>query len=218
MPLQNRVTPFGEIIRTAARGTMMGNRGIIHDSRSKRLLARRWQHQSWICCALEFKGFQHPIMGAGSYTELFFLDEVTAFAAGHRPCAYCRRRDFNAFKLAWVEANAIDRSVAEVRAASIDHQIHCERVTRRREKITFEAQLGALPDGTFVADRGEAFLVSGKQLFVWRPEGYGAPVARGNDRRVTVLTPRSVVAAFRQGHRPLVHPTASTTGSLLETQ
>jgi hypothetical protein len=208
MPLQNRVTPFGEIICTAARGTMMGNRGIIHEPRSKRLLTRRWQHQSWICCVLEFQGYQHPIMGVGSYTELFFLDEATAFAAGHRPCAYCRRRDFDAFKRAWVEANAADRSVADVRAPHIDRQIHRERVTRRREKVTFRAQLGTLPDGTFIADSDDAFLVSGRHLVVWRSEGYGAPVERPDDRWVTVLTPRSIVAAFRQGYRPLVHPTS----------
>lgn len=192
---------------------MMGNRGIIHDPLSRRLLTRRWQHQNWICCVLEFKGYRHPIMGPRSYTELFFLDEATAFAAGHRPCAYCRRDDYNAFKRAWVEANASDRSIEHVRAPSIDQQIHRERVTRRREQVTFEIELGALPDGAFIADRGDALLVSGRNLFVWRPEGYGAPVERHDDRWVTVLTPRSVVAAFGQGYRPLIHPTGSATGS-----
>jgi hypothetical protein len=211
MPLQNRVTPRGDIIRTTARGTMMGNRGIIRDPLSKRLLTRRWQHQNWICCVLEFKGYQHPIMGVGSYTELFFLDEATAFAAGHRPCAYCRRGDFDAFKRAWVEANAGNRSVEDVRAPSIDRQIHRERVTRRREKITYEAQLGTLPDGSFIADGGDAFLVSGRELRVWRCEGYGTPVPRPDNRRVAVLTPRSVVAAFHRGYRPGVLPTGLRT-------
>ena len=207
MPLQNRVTPFGEIVRTTARGTMMGNRGIIHDPHSRRLLERRWQHQNWICCVLEFKGYQHPIMGAGSYTELFFLDEATAFAAGHRPCAYCRRQDFNAFKQAWVDANAMGESPSDIRAPSIDRQLHRERVNRRREKITYETRLSAIPDGTFIVEKGAALLVSGGHLAAWSPEGYGAPFARPDDRRVTVLTPRSIVAVFQQGYRPSVHPT-----------
>ena len=87
----------------------MGNRGIIHDAKTKTLLTRRWQHQAWICCLLSFKGYQHPIMGPSAYTELFFLDEATALAAGHRPCAYCRRADFNAFKEAWIKRQAVRR-------------------------------------------------------------------------------------------------------------
>jgi len=146
-------------------------------------------------------------MGAGSYTELFFVDEATAFAAGHRPCAYCRRQDFNAFKRAWVAANSMGKSLADVRAPSIDRQLHRERVNRRREKITFETKLSTIPDGTFIVENGGAFLVSGGHLAAWSLEGYGAPFACPDDRRVTVLTPRSVVAAFRQGYRPSVHPT-----------
>jgi hypothetical protein len=144
-------------------------------------------------------------MGVGSYTELFFLDEATALAAGHRPCAYCRRQDFNAFKQAW--ANAAGESISDVRAPDIDRQLHRERVNRRREKITYETSLSAIPDGTFIVEKGAAFLVSGGHLAAWSPEGYGAPFASPDDRRVTVLTPRSVVAAFRHGYRPSVHPT-----------
>jgi hypothetical protein len=208
MPLQNRVTPFGEIIASPARGTLMGNRGIIHDPVSKRLLTRRWQHRVWICCVLEWKGFRHPIMGKGSYTELFFLDECTALAAGHRPCAYCRRADYNAFKRAWTAANVPGTLPVALPVAAIDRQLHGERVTRRREKRTFSTPLDALPDGTFIAIDGSAYLVLGESLLEWAIDGYRERRERGDLTFVEVLTPASTVAAMRDGYRPTFHPSA----------
>ena len=155
MPLQNRVTPCGELIATAARGTLMGNRGIIHDPDQKTLLTRRWQHQAWVCCRLEFKGYQHPIMGPGSYTELFFLDEATALAAGHRPCAYCRRADFNAFKTAWLSESSL-ANVGFISIKQIDRLLHCERMSRQRRQIRFSACLESLPDGVMVQEAVQA--------------------------------------------------------------
>ena len=184
-PLQNRVTPFGEIIATPERGTLMGNRGIIHNPDTKQLLTRRWQHHAWICCVLEFKGFQHPIMGAGAYTELFFLDEVTALAAGHRPCAYCRRVAFNAFKQAWCSAADIN----DVRAPEIDRQLHRERVTRDRKKVTFVAPLAELPDGTMIELDGNAHMLKENHLFPWHASGYGEPVPAKMSAQLPVLTP-----------------------------
>jgi hypothetical protein len=203
-PLQNRLTPFGEIIATTARGTLMGNRGIIHDPGTRQLLTRRWQHHAWICCVLDFKDYQHPIMGASAYTELFFLDEATALAAGHRPCAYCRRAAFNAFKLAWSDATG----EKEPRAPNIDRQLHSERVTPRREKITFTERLSGLPDGTFVALGEQAHLLWDNRLVAWRPTGYGEPVTLGKATRVRVLTPRSSVAVLRAGYIPALHPSS----------
>ena len=184
---------------------MMGNRGIIHDPTTRGLLARRWQHQAWICCVLSFKGYQHPIMGRGAYTELFFLDEATAFAAGHRPCAYCRRAAFNAFKAAWVAGNRPGERTDAVRAPVIDRQLHRERVTRRREKVTFEAALAELPDGVFVETGGGAQLWHERRLYPWSAAGYRAPLAAAARLRVTVLTLASSVAAFRAGYRPTAH-------------
>lgn len=187
----------------------MGNRGIIHDPEHKVLLTRRWQHQAWICCVLAFKGFQHPIMGPGSYTELFFLDEATALAAGHRPCAYCRRPAFGAFKAAWLSGHSINQEKF-VPIARIDKQLHHERVTRRREKVTFSATIDDLPDGTMVATGQQALLVLHDRLYPWRPDGYADPIQRPVGVSTTVLTPRSTVAAIRFGYRPGIHPSASS--------
>ena len=203
-PLQNRVTPFGEIIATRARGTLMGNRGIIHDPNTKRLLTRRWQHHAWICCVLDFKDYQHPIMGVSAYTELFFLDEGTALAAGHRPCAYCRRAAFNAFKQAW----SVATGAADPHAPRIDRQLHAERVTRRREKVTFTAQLGELPAGTFVELDGHAHLLQQDKLLPWNTDGYGPPLRFTRSARVQVLTPYSTVAVLRAGYMPELHPSS----------
>ena len=125
MPLQNRVTPFAEIVAVPHRGTMMGNRGIIHDPHARRLLSRRWQHRAWVCCVLAYKDHRHPIMGKSHYTELFFLDEATAFAAGHRPCAFCRRADFVSFLRAWAEGLSLPP--AQARAPLLDRRLHRER-------------------------------------------------------------------------------------------
>ena len=207
MPLQNRVTPFGEIVAVPQRGTMMGNRGIIHDSQSRRLLSKRWQHQAWICCVLAYKGYQHPIMGKSHYTELFFLDEATAFAAGHRPCAYCRRADFRTFLRTWAEGLSIPP--AQARAPLLDRHLHRERTTRTRVKITYGADLGELPDGTFVRLEDWAWLVMGARLLRWTASAYDVTLERPVGTTVEVLTPCSTVAAFTRGYDPRVHPSAA---------
>src|SRR5215212_206442 len=148
MPLQNRVTPFGEIVAVAERGTMLGNRGILHDPDGR--VVRRWAGQAWICCLLEFRGRRDPVMAPGHYTRLFFLDEPTALAAGHRPCAYCRRADYLAFREAWATGNANLGLGPAPRAADIDRVLHAERLRPDRTKRTYPASLANLPDGVMV--------------------------------------------------------------------
>jgi hypothetical protein len=206
MPLQNRVTPMGEIIAAAARGTLMGNRGILHDA-GRRLGTARWRHRNWICCCLSFNSRKREVMTPGRYTELFFLDEATALAAGHRPCCECRRNDFRGFQAAWRRAVAPDAS-----ADAIDRVLHEARVDpRTRHQIRFEAPLDDLPDGAFVLlpERPPSpLLVMGENLLPWRPAGYGAPRPRSSGTRCLVLTPRPTIAVLRAGYAPSLHPTA----------
>lgn len=149
MPRQNRVTPWGELIASPARGTLTGNRGILHDEHGN-LGRRRWTSPAWIACALKFKGRRRPIMAPNSWTELFFLDEAVALAAGHRPCRECRRADHDAFRDAWHAGNP-DAGIARVEPVSrVDRFLHGERVRRDRSKVTFRAFLNTVPDGVFV--------------------------------------------------------------------
>jgi hypothetical protein len=208
VPRPNRVTPTGEIIAAAARGTLMGNRGILHDAR-QRLGAARWRHPHWICCRLVFKGRRREIMTPGHYTELFFLDEATALAAGHRPCHECRRDDLRRFQTAWRRAF----ETADISASAIDRVLHKARVDpRTRRQIRFEAALDELPDGTFVAlpdDPSTPLLILGERLLPWHPFGYRPPRPRPATARCLVLTPRPTVAVLRAGYRPALHPTAT---------
>jgi hypothetical protein len=199
MPLQNRVDPFGNIFRTHARGTMMGNRGgALHSS--DREIVRSYKSRRWITCVLEFKGRYRKVMSEGRYTELFFLDEATAFAAGHRPCAECRRERYNAFRDAWWL-----RSKGERRpfADEMDLELHAARVDKGN-KVTYEAALSSLPDGAFVRVEGGAHLVWRDALLLWTPEGYASKY-RPQDVVVTVLTPKPIVECFRGGYVPQIH-------------
>lgn len=201
MPLQNRVSPLGEIVATAERGGLMGNRGILHD-RDRRLGVSRWKHPHWVCCRLAFLGRHRPVMTPGRYTELFFLDEATALAAGHRPCAECRRADYTRFLDAWTAAHG-----ARPSAPNLDRRLHPERVTRRRAQVRFEALLGQLPPGTMVvlpADETTPWLVWGGRLWRWSFRGYGEWQPPGSARTVTVLTPRPIVEALVAGYRPSI--------------
>jgi hypothetical protein len=208
VPLQNRVTPTGDIVADPARGTLMGNRGILHDA-GRRLGAARWRHRSWISCQLSFKGRRREVMARGRYTELFFLDEHTALAAGHRPCFECRREAFRAFQSAWRRAfGAAD----DVRAAAMDRALHAARVDpRTRRQIRIEAALDDLPDGVFVL-LGDApllpFLTLGDCLLPWRVDGYGCARPRPAAIRCSVLTPAPTVAVLRAGYLPARHPSA----------
>jgi hypothetical protein len=198
MALQNRVTPGGEIVADPARGTLMGNRGILHDAQ-QRLGAARWRHPHWICCRLAFKGRRRAVMAPHRYTELFFLDEATALAAGHRPCCECRREDFLRFQAAWRRAFGHHAS-----AGAMDRALHQARVEpRSHRQIRFAAQLDDLPDGAFVLlpDAPSPFLVQGEQLHPWRAAGYGPARARCPGR-VRVLTPAPTIAVLRAGYRP----------------
>jgi len=199
MALQNRVTPCGEIIADPARGTLMGNRGILHDAQ-QRLGAARWRHPHWSYCRLAFKGRRREVMAPGGYTELFFLDEATALAAGHRPCCECRRDDFRRFQAAWRQA--FGQAAA---AGAIDRTLHQARVEpRSRRQIRFEARLAELPDGAFVLlpeAPSAPLLFEGELLHPWYPGGYGPPRERGRDQ-VSVLTPAPTIAVLRAGYRP----------------
>ena len=194
MPLQNRVTPTGDIIATDARGTLMGNRGIIHDSDRRTLLKRRWTHRAWVCCQLEFNDRQRTVMGPRAYTELFFLDEATALAAGHRPCGTCRHAAYVKFKAAWLKGNLSGHD-GSVSIERIDRQMHRERVDRRRRQVHFRAPLETLCSGVMILADSQSHLVWDNRLLPWGEKGYATPLARRSGT-VMVLTPRSTVAAI----------------------
>ena len=203
MPLQNRVTPSGEILVSAARGTFMGNRGgALHND--QREIVRQYASRRWITCLLEFKGRRRTVMSPGRYTELFFLDEAVALAAGHRPCAECRRERFNAFKEAWIRSLG-RRGGNFLYADAIDMELHRTRMDRRKGKITYHAPLNSLPDGCFVQIAGSSYLVWGDALFLWSPDGYLEKRHRSDDLIASVLTPEPVVRCLRQGFRPEIH-------------
>lgn len=145
MPRQNRVTPAGVIVATPERGTLMGNRGLLHDDEGR--IVRAWRVKRWIACLLQFKERKRQVMSPGLYTELFFLDEATALAAGHRPYAECRRDRYNAFRDAWTAGG---RGAGEVKATEIDSRLHEERLEPGGTKRTFQANLDDVPDGVFV--------------------------------------------------------------------
>ena len=215
MPLQNRVTPTGEIVADPARGTLMGNRGILHDA-SRRLGAARWRHRSWICCRLSFKDRRRAVMAPRRYTELFFLDEATALAAGHRPCFECRREAFRAFQTAWRRAFG----TADCSAAAMDRVLHRARVEpRTRRQIRFEAPLDDLPDGVLRPAGPGSFDPSPgprrspaalARLRLRFPRAPGRPAIR-----CRVLTPAPTVAVLRAGYVPALHPSSRARDRLM---
>ncbi len=208
MPRQNRVTPFGKIIATPARGTLMGNRGLLHDGHGR--IRRDWRLKRWIHCVLEFKGRHRQVMTPGRYTELFFLDEATALSAGHRPCAECLRTRYNEFRAAWSAGNPRALESRRVSAELIDNVLHADRIDAGGSKHTFSAELDSLPDGVFVslADAlDQPFLIQGQSLLAWSPGGYRDRLPRPAGQRVSVLTPKSTLAAIRAGFVPEVHAT-----------
>ncbi len=194
MPLPNRVDPFGTIFATPERGGFMGNRGgRLHDAR--RTIVRRWTSKAWITCLLAFKDYRRrEVMGPESYTELFFLDEATALAAGHRPCAECRRADYNRFKALFMEAQAA-LGVSVRTALDMDAVLHRERLARPRAR----ARAADLPDAAMVALDGQAWLKLRDRLRVWTPGGYGASRSLP-EGEVEVLTPVATLAVLRAGY------------------
>jgi hypothetical protein len=202
MPLQNRVTPTGEIITTPHRGLLVGNRGIIHDPASKTLLKKRWSTPAWLACVLEFRGRRRKVMARQSWTELFFLDEATAFAAGHRPCFYCRRADANRFRAAWEQGNG----VKDVLAPEMDAVLHRERFASSGKLHPLPMKIEKLPDGTMVQDGDDSFLIAGGRALKWSPAGYTRTTRVLHHAKL--LTPPSTVRAFAAGYRPLLHSSA----------
>lgn len=198
MPLQNRVTPLGDVVAAPWRGAFMGNRGCLHGP-DRTLGVARWRHKSWVCCLLDFQGRKRepmPMPGAPTvYTALFFWDEAAAFAAGHRPCAECRYLDYRRFTAHWTEAGLPGKQARE-----IDAKLHESRVTRKREQIRTEAPLADLPKGTFLLVNGQPILLSEQGPMIWR-EGY-RPFQGVLPQTVQVLTPAPVVETFRAGYVP----------------
>ena len=206
MPLQNRVTPEGEIISAAARGLMMGNRGGTLHGDAKQLKRRRWVSKQWICCRLDFNDRHREVMTPNRYTELFFLDEATALAAGHRPCFECRRQDFLWFATLWARVAGRD---GRATAPAMDDVLHAERVDASGCKVTYVAPFAELPSGVFVRHDGRPCLVLGDRLSAWTPDGYASAVRRPASGDADVLTPRSIVAVLAAGFCPALHPSAA---------
>lgn len=200
MPLPNRVDPFGDLFATPTRGTLFGNRGGKFHRDDKTLGSRRWASRQWICCVLKFKGRQRNVWGR-YYTELFFLDEVTAFAAGHRPCFECRRQDAERFAVLF--SGKKQRASAD----AMDSVLHAERLDGKAKR-TYRRSLDLLPDGAMVALDGEVFAVRDKHLLPWTPSGYSASKPRPRNLEVDVLTPPSILSVLGRGYAPLWHPSA----------
>ena len=202
MPRRNRVTPLSELVADPARGLVYGNRGCLHDADGR--IRRRYAGRRWIACRLRFKDWRRgALLQPGRFTELFFLDEATAFAAGHRPCFFCRRDDAVRFRTAWEEGNG----VAAVRAGDIDRVLHRERLDRARKRLhVLPMPPEKLPDGAMVRQGEESYLIAQGRALVWSPAGYGETPGALAD--AMLLTPPSTLRALSAGYRPLLHPSA----------
>jgi len=186
----------------------MGNRGILHDAGNR--IVRPWVHKAWVTCLLEFNGIKRPKpFSPGNYSELFFIDEATAFAAGHRPCAHCQRARHREFKDAWVRANVADEERATTLMPAIDRVLHAERSVPGGRKATFDAPLVELPTGAMFEYEEAPYLVADAGYLPWSFEGYGEPKVLHAATVVKVLTPRSIVRTFAAGFAPMVHKSAS---------
>ncbi len=201
MPLQNRVSPFGELFAHTARGTVMGNRGGRIHGAVQNLGPRRWASKQWICCALAFKDRQRRVWG-DSYTELFFLDEVTALAAGHRPCFECRRADAKTFAECW--AHSTGRKPA---AGEMDGVLHAQRLDGRAKRL-HRMRLSSLPNGAMIARDNDAYVVIDDLLMRWTPAGYEQLLSRARNQTVLVLTPPAILDVLAGGYQPLWHSSA----------
>ena len=203
MPRSNRVTPEGGIIADPARGLFTGNRGILCDEGGAR--RREWRNRAWICCVPRLRDHRQPLSSPRTWTPLFFLDEGVALAAGHRPCAYCRREAYQRFRAAWGQAEGTPAPLAP----EMDRALHEARILPRRgTKVTFRAGIDSLPDFTFLRTGAGPAIVLGASLLPWTPDGYGPPLPRPTSGLVEVLTPRPTVAVLRAGYRPVLHPSA----------
>lgn len=203
MPLQNRVDPFGELLAAPARGLLFGNRGGKFHRDDQTLGRRRYATRHWICCVLSFKGRQRNVWGR-YYTELFFLDEVTALAAGHRPCFECRRADAIAF------AERFRSRGTRPNVLEMDDVLHAERFDRQtKAKRIHSVALDQVPDGALITLSGsDALAVKGDALLPWAPSGYGVPKPRSRGGTAGMLTPPSMAKVLTRGYTPLWHPSA----------
>ncbi|TCC10167.1 hypothetical protein [Kribbella soli] len=205
MPLQNRVLPTQEIVADSGRGLLMGNRGSLHGA-DRRLGTTRWRSKAWICCVLDWKGIRRDPMPPGRWTALFFFDEAVALAAGHRPCHYCRRRDFLLYAGAWASGRGLPE---RPRAAEMDAVLHHERVeSRTRRQRTSVQDFSGLPDGAMVRFDGRPALVLDQQVLPWSWEGYGERLRPPGLHEVEVLTPPANLVVLQAGFAPLLHPSA----------
>ena len=205
MPLQNRVTPTGEIITDPGRGLFIGNRGCLHDD-DRQLAPARWKHKNWVTCRLEFNNRRRTLMAPKRYTELFFLDEAVALAAGHRPCGECRRADYNRYLELWTVVRGTRPG-----ATDLDKLLHGERAEPGARRLRrHDTRLNDLPDGAFVLDAdGTASLVWGAALYPYTPAGYGPPRPRPGGA-VLMLTPPVSAEILRVGYRPILHPSTDS--------
>ena len=213
MPLPNGVDPRGSIHSVCPHAGWLGNRGILHRGSGKHAVRyRAWAHKSWVTCLLHVPGLRRNLMQEGSYTELFFLDEATAFSAGHRPCGQCRRERFKAFKAAWLAANRTMLKGNVETTRDIDRALHADRTTADGQMARWEATFRELPSGAFIEHEGRPALKWKNHLLPWSPTGYGSslPMPQVN-QMVTVLTPRSIVAMYARGFEPFVHSSALPT-------
>lgn len=201
MALQNRVKPNGDIISTSARGAWLGNRGVIHNAEKQ--IVRPFKIKAWIICVLEFRGRHREVMTPDRWTELFFLDEATAFSAGHRPCFQCRYADHQRFKTAWLKGNPKYGFDEKTSVIEIDKILQTERISKG-QKVTYTDDIHNLPDGAFVQFDGEPWLVYQNKIHHWTPSGYDNSKAIDAPGEVTILTPRSIVNAFRAGYQPQI--------------
>jgi len=204
--LQNRVDPRGQLHAVAEHGTLMGNRGILHDADNQ--IVKQWQHKSWVTCLLEFGGLKRKPFAPNNYSELFFLDEATSFAAGHRPCGFCQRPRYQLFKDAWFKTNTTNEEAALHTIGELDKALHAERAVRGGGKVTYTAILADLPFGAMFESDGAIYLNWSRGQLPWSFKGYGLPAAIAPSTSVQVLTPASVVRMFQSGFKPGVHVTA----------
>ncbi len=202
MPLQNRVLPTGEIVAIPERGMFVGNRGIIHDPATRTILKRRWSTNAWIACVLEFRGRRRQVWQRRSWTELFFLDEATSLAAGHRPCFYCRREDAKRFRAAWEKGNR----KRDVLAPDMDAVLHRERLASGKRLHPLPMPIEKLPDGAMVRSGEASFLMSKGKPLLWTPSGYRA--VKGALEDAKLLTPPSTLRAILAGYRVVLHESA----------
>lgn len=200
--LQNRVDPFGNIIKTKARGAWMGNRGILHNNEQE--IIRPFKLKAWITCKLEFRGRKRNVMSPNRYTELFFMDEATSFAAGHRPCFECRRNDYQRFKSLWIKGNPEYHFNDKTSITEIDNILHKERIDHSKIKVTYEKDVEELPDGSFVLFDNKPYLILGQKIYLWSLFGYDKTSVLSIPDKLRILTPKSIVNTFRAGYVPQI--------------